>query len=295
MVQRNAVLMVACEPAGRSGASSGGRAPAAGGPDATMRTSKRGPITYCSTMVARFQLGSRTAGESAVPHAAGGRNRFAQQLFTPLPGRYDLLAEVLSFGQNARWRRAMVDQHRAASRQPGSSTSPPEPPAWPSSWRPGPGARWSAPTSPSPCCRQGRRRTGPRRLATDVPLAAGRAEQLPFPDASFDALTFTYLLRYVDDPPATLRELGRVVKPGGTMASLDFLAPPRRFWRAWWWLYTRLRAARRRPGRRRAGLVSGRAGSSGPNISEHYRRFPVAVDRGRLADGPASTTSGSGS
>ena len=41
--------------------------------------------------------------------ATGGRNRFAQQLFTPLPGRYDLLAEILSFGQNARWRRAMVD------------------------------------------------------------------------------------------------------------------------------------------------------------------------------------------
>jgi demethylmenaquinone methyltransferase/2-methoxy-6-polyprenyl-1,4-benzoquinol methylase len=38
------------------------------------------------------------------------RNRFAQQLFTPLPQRYDRLAEVLSMGQNVRWRRAMVDR-----------------------------------------------------------------------------------------------------------------------------------------------------------------------------------------
>ena len=38
------------------------------------------------------------------------RNRFAQDLFTPLPRRYDRLAELLSFGQNGRWRRAMVDQ-----------------------------------------------------------------------------------------------------------------------------------------------------------------------------------------
>src|SRR6201992_3400851 len=45
-----------------------------------------------------------------MPRTADGRNRFAQGLFTPLPGRYDRLAEVLSMGQNGRWRRAMVDQ-----------------------------------------------------------------------------------------------------------------------------------------------------------------------------------------
>ncbi|TMD93828.1 MAG: dimethylmenaquinone methyltransferase, partial [Chloroflexi bacterium] len=33
---------------------------------------------------------------------------FARRLFAPLPRRYDLLAELLSFGQNGRWRRAMV-------------------------------------------------------------------------------------------------------------------------------------------------------------------------------------------
>ena len=41
---------------------------------------------------------------------AGDRNRFAQQLFTSLPQRYDRLAEVLSMGQNGRWRRAMIDR-----------------------------------------------------------------------------------------------------------------------------------------------------------------------------------------
>src|SRR5450759_4768106 len=52
-----------------------------------------------------------------------------------------------------------------------------------------------------------------------VSLVGGRAEQLPFPDATFDALTYTYLLRYVADPAATLRELARVVKPGAPIAS----------------------------------------------------------------------------
>jgi demethylmenaquinone methyltransferase/2-methoxy-6-polyprenyl-1,4-benzoquinol methylase len=211
------------------------------------------------------------------------RNRFAQQLFAPLPGRYDLLAEVLSFGQNGRWRGAMVDQivPAAPARILDVATG-----------TAGVAIQLATRTAGSvvgadltvEMLRRGRLRLTACGLATRVPLAAGRAEQLPFPDASFDALTFTYLLRYVDDPPATLQELGRVVKPGGTMASLDFLAPPRPFWRAWWWLYTRSVLPV-------AGLVAGgqpwyRVGRFlGPNISEHYRRYPVAsiVDAWRRA------------
>jgi demethylmenaquinone methyltransferase/2-methoxy-6-polyprenyl-1,4-benzoquinol methylase len=107
-----------------------------------------------------------------------------------------------------------------------------------------------------------------------VQLVAGRAEQLPFPDRSFDALTFTYLLRYVDDPQATLRELARVVKPGGAVASLEFYVPPSTFWHGMWWLYTRIILP--------AGgwLTGGREWFDvgrflGPNISGHYRKYPL--------------------
>jgi demethylmenaquinone methyltransferase / 2-methoxy-6-polyprenyl-1,4-benzoquinol methylase len=214
---------------------------------------------------------------------SGDRNRFAQQLFAPLPRRYDLLAEILSFGQNGRWRGAMVDQIVPAA--PGRILDV-------ATGTAGVAIQLASRTAGSvvgadltvEMLRRGRVRLAARGLAKRVPLAAGRAEQLPFPDASFDALTFTYLLRYVDDPAATLQELGRVVKPGGTMASLDFLAPPRPFWRAWWWVYTRSVLPV-------AGLVTGgqswyRVGRFlGPNISEHYRRFPVAsiVDAWRRA------------
>ena len=58
-----------------------------------------------------------------------------------------------------------------------------------------------------------------------VELREARAEELPFENGSFDGVTFTYLLRYVDDPAATLRELARVVRPGGRIASLEFLRP----------------------------------------------------------------------
>ena len=82
--------------------------------------------------------------------------------------------------------------------------------------------------------------TGIERSAR-LPIAfvLGRAEELPFATATFDALTVTYLLRYVDDPGATLTELARVVRPGGVVASLEFGVPPNRAWRACWRLYTR--------------------------------------------------------
>ena len=123
--------------------------------------------------------------------------------------------------------------------------------------------------------RQGQRNVAAAGLGDRIGLTAGRAEQLPFADATFDALTFTYLLRYVLDPQATLAELARVVKPGGRVASLEFLVPPSRFWRAWWWLYTRLLLPA-------GGLVTGGrewfgvGRFLGPNISGHYRRYPIA-------------------
>jgi demethylmenaquinone methyltransferase/2-methoxy-6-polyprenyl-1,4-benzoquinol methylase len=78
-----------------------------------------------------------------------------------------------------------------------------------------------------------------RRLPENVKLVEGTAEELPFPDGSFDALTFTYLLRYVADPAATLRELARVVKPGGGIAMQEF-GLPRGVWRPLWELYVRI-------------------------------------------------------
>ena len=66
-----------------------------------------------------------------------------------------------------------------------------------------------------------------RRFGDRVPLVEASAEALPFAGGSFDHLTFTYLLRYVDDPGATLVELARVVRPGGVLASLEFGVPAR--------------------------------------------------------------------
>jgi demethylmenaquinone methyltransferase/2-methoxy-6-polyprenyl-1,4-benzoquinol methylase len=210
-------------------------------------------------------------------------NQFAQQLFTPLPGRYDRLAELLSMGQNGRWRRAMVD--RIVPDRPGlvlDVASGPAGVALQLADRSSTRVVGVDLTLDMLC--QGQRNVAHRGMVDRVQLVAGRAEQMPFADSTFDALTFTYLLRYVDDPQATLIELARVVRPGGAVASLEFLLPQSRFWRFWWWLYTRILLPL-------GGWVTGgRAWFEvgrflGPNISAHYRRYPVdwTVDAWRRA------------
>jgi demethylmenaquinone methyltransferase/2-methoxy-6-polyprenyl-1,4-benzoquinol methylase len=117
----------------------------------------------------------------------------------------------------------------------------------------------------------GRARVAQRRLGGRIELREARAEALPFDDAEFDALTFTYLLRYVDDVPATLRELVRVVRRGGTVAMLEF-GLPRGIWRPLWDLHVRV-------GLPAAGAVVspgwGEVGRFlGPSIRGFWERWP---------------------
>lgn len=199
------------------------------------------------------------------------RSRFARELFAPLATRYDRLAEVLSLGQNRRWRREAV--RRAAAPRPATVVDVASGTAGIAIEMAGAcGARVVAVDLSESMLRTGARNVARRR--SPVALVQGRAEELPFPDASFDGLTFAYLLRYVEDPVETLAELARVLRPGGRAASVEFCLPPRLLWRAGWWAYTRTVLPV-------AGLVTGGRPWSGvgaflgPSISDHYRRYPL--------------------
>jgi demethylmenaquinone methyltransferase/2-methoxy-6-polyprenyl-1,4-benzoquinol methylase len=176
------------------------------------------------------------ASDAAPTDPGSARKREALELFSGLPRRYDQLSAALSFWQDPRWRRALVDAvaPRAGERLLDVAT--------------GTGMVAAELLARADCTVVGLDQS-PQMLAGArarfageptgrVQLLEGQAEALPFPDASFDALTFTYLLRYVDDPPATMRELARVLRPGGRIASLEFGVPPRLPVRAAWRLYT---------------------------------------------------------
>ena len=200
-------------------------------------------------------------------------NEFSQELFAPLPQRYNALAYVLSLGQDRRWRSAMVQ--RVVGVEPRLVLDV----------ACGTGAvlkRLAATTTAhiigvdlsQAMLEQGQRVVERAALGERVDVVRARAEQLPFADDTFDAATFTYLMRYVEDPAATIREIARVVKPGGAISSLEFAVPPRWWWRVAWWLYTRLLLPL-------GGYVlGGRAWWSvgrflGPSITRHYRHYSL--------------------
>jgi demethylmenaquinone methyltransferase / 2-methoxy-6-polyprenyl-1,4-benzoquinol methylase len=205
---------------------------------------------------------------------ASAENAFAAGLFEDLPARYDRLAEVLSLGQNVRWRHELV--RHIARMQPQRILDV-------ATGTAGVAIALAKATDAEivgvdisePMLEVGRKRVDAAGLDRRIRLQRARAEQLPFPAASFDAVTFTYLLRYVADPAATLKELTRVLRPAGGMAGLDFYVPPRLAWLMSWRLYTRdLMPA--------AGFVlGGRAWWTagrflGPNIEGFYRRWPIS-------------------
>jgi demethylmenaquinone methyltransferase/2-methoxy-6-polyprenyl-1,4-benzoquinol methylase len=191
----------------------------------------------------------------------------ARALFAPLGPTYDRYASLLSYGQDPRWRRFLVSRVDLGAGQRALDVA----------------------TGTGAVARELVRRTGctvvgldqspemlaeaRRRLNGRVELVQGSATSLPFDDGEFDGLTFTYLLRYVDDPPATLRELARVVRPGGTIAGLEFGVPSGP-WRPLWEVHVRgvLPAA--------GSLIGdgwGEVGAFlGPSIREHARVWPAA-------------------
>jgi demethylmenaquinone methyltransferase / 2-methoxy-6-polyprenyl-1,4-benzoquinol methylase len=147
------------------------------------------------------------------------RHLHAKELFAPLPTTYDRYAALLSFGQDPRWRRFLVSRVEARPDETVLDVAT------------GTGAVARELLRQYGCTVVGLDQSpemlaeARRRLPASIRLVEGDAEQLPFAEASFDVLTFTYLLRYVDDVGETLSELARVVRPGGTIASLEFAVP----------------------------------------------------------------------
>ncbi len=214
---------------------------------------------------------SGPAGQAPVP---GALKREALELFAALPRHYDRVAAVLSFGQDPRWRRAMVAAVGASAGERVLDVAT------------GTGLVAQALVRRYGCEVVGLDQSSQMlsaaraRVARDPALAAhvslvqGEAERLPFADEEFDHLTFTYLLRYVEDPGATMRELARVVKPGGRIASLEFAVPHRLGWRWAWSFYTHV-------GLPTLGrLVSREWAHTGrflaESIPDFYKRYPVA-------------------
>jgi demethylmenaquinone methyltransferase/2-methoxy-6-polyprenyl-1,4-benzoquinol methylase len=150
------------------------------------------------------------------------------------------MGAVMSFGQDPRWRRALVagidpgPDQRVLDVAAGTGLVTAE------LVRHGAGQVVALDQSEAMLAGARARAARDPVLTERVTFVAGEAERLPFADGEFDALSFTYLLRYVDDRAATLRELARVVRRGGRIGMLEFGVPSQPLLRAAWRAYTRV-------------------------------------------------------
>jgi demethylmenaquinone methyltransferase / 2-methoxy-6-polyprenyl-1,4-benzoquinol methylase len=138
-------------------------------------------------------------------------------MFDDVARRYDLTNDVLSMGQDRRWRTAVVKAidprpgERVLDLAAGTGTS-----SQPFADR---GARVV------PCdFSLGMLRVG-KRAKPYLMFTAGDGTRLPFADATFDAVTISFGLRNIVDPDAGLRELRRVTRPGGRLVVCEFSHP----------------------------------------------------------------------
>ncbi len=198
------------------------------------------------------------------------RSRHARRLFAGVAPSYERVATVLSFGQDPRWRRALVSSIAAQSGDRVLDVAT------------GTGMVARALVSRYKCRVIGLDQSAHMLAAATraaspthpAQFVCAQGERLPFADASFDHVTFTYLLRYVDDPAATIRELARVLRPGGRLAMLEFGLPANPLWRFLWRAYTRV-------GLRLAGRLISASWSAvgdflGPSIERFYTLHPQA-------------------
>jgi demethylmenaquinone methyltransferase/2-methoxy-6-polyprenyl-1,4-benzoquinol methylase len=141
-------------------------------------------------------------------------------MFGRIVPRYDLLNRLMSLGMDASWRRLAA-----------------------SSARPDGAVVLDAGTGTGDLALELRRQGALRVVGVDftsrmlavanrkartggIEWTLADAQHLPFPDASFDAVTSAFLLRNLADLPAGLAEMGRVLRPGGRLACLDMTQPP---------------------------------------------------------------------
>ena len=154
-----------------------------------------------------------------------GKRRYVRALFATIADRYDFITVALSYGQDRRWKRRLVDlaSPRRGARALDLAT--------------GTGdiafalaARGADVVGLDVTLRMielavAKRNRSPERRALPASFLVGDMLALPFPSASFDIVTTGYGLRNVPDLDVAIVEIRRVLAPGGQFLSLDFNRP----------------------------------------------------------------------
>ncbi|MCL6453840.1 MAG: demethylmenaquinone methyltransferase [Alicyclobacillus sp.] len=171
-------------------------------------------------------------GESKAAHV--------KSVFSQIAERYDVMNSVLSFYQHKLWRRFAMRQMRLQAGDTALDVA-----CGTGDWTlslaqtVGADGRVTGIDFCAPMLEVAKRKLGDRGLLRGgrVRLLEGDAMNLPFADATFDAATIGFALRNVPDIRTVLKEMTRVVRPGGQVVSLELSKPEGRLFRSVYYLY----------------------------------------------------------
>ena len=167
-----------------------------------------------------------------------GKRRYVRALFATIADRYDFITVALSYGQDRRWKRQLLDLAapvrgmRALDLATGTGDIALELAAQ--------GAEVVGLDITHRMIELARRKRAERMTLGSVRFLVGDMLALPFPNGSFDVVTIGYGLRNVPDLGTALDEVARVLKPGGRVLSLDFNRPGNRLVRWAYLMYLRI-------------------------------------------------------
>ncbi len=170
---------------------------------------------------------------------AAEKKRLVHDQFTPIAAAYDRADAVLSLGLHFLWKRAAVRRLRL---EPGDRLldvcGGTADLAVRAVRRLGASGRAVVCDFNRSMLAAGRGKSGRVRNGGIIAFVQGDAESLPFPDASFDAVAVGFGLRNLVDLDRGLREMARVLKPGGHFSGLEFTLPRRRWQRSLYAFYS---------------------------------------------------------
>jgi len=169
--------------------------------------------------------------------AGEGRAERVNDLFAAIAPRYDLINDLQSFGLHRWWKRRLI---QFAAVQPGEA-------ALDLCCGTGDvafalaeaGARVTGMDFSAPMLAVAEARKVKVGEAAGPVFLQGDALRTPFPDAHFDVVTISYGLRNLASVDEGLREMWRVLKPGGRLLVLDFGKPDNAVWRGAYFAYLR--------------------------------------------------------
>jgi demethylmenaquinone methyltransferase/2-methoxy-6-polyprenyl-1,4-benzoquinol methylase len=163
-------------------------------------------------------------------------------MFDGIAERYDLLNHLLSVGIDKRWRRRAIRSLQLTGRETvldlctGTGDLAIEALRGPARARRVLGVDFAG-----QMLRVGAEKVRRRRLSDRVALARGDATRIPVADGAVDAVTVAFGIRNVEDTQAACREIGRVLKPSGRLAILEFAIPTQRIIRpVYLWYFRRV-------------------------------------------------------